>query len=216
MTHIITIAQQKGGAGKTTLAVSLAAWFARRMRVALFDIDPQHSAARWHRLREHRPQLPRLAFSDVAGWRLAGELDRLRAAHDLIIIDSPPHVETDARLAVRAADLILVPVQPSALDVWAAESTLAIARAEKRPIRMVLNRLPAGNSKLATQIRQMIADQGIETLNATLGNRTGFAQAFMNGMAVHEAVARSVAAAELAALAEEVWATIRSIGDKER
>ncbi len=209
MTHIITVAQQKGGAGKTTLAVNLAAWFASQMRVALFDIDPQHSAARWYQLRGQRPNLPDLTFSDVAGWRLAGELDRLRASHDLIIIDSPPHVETDARLAVRAANLILVPVQPSAPDVWAADSTLALARTEKRPIRMVLNRVPPTNTRLTDQIRKMIADQGIETLSATLGNRTGFAQAFVNGMAAHEAAPKSHAAIELAALADEIWAGVQ-------
>jgi chromosome partitioning protein len=209
MTHIITVAQQKGGAGKTTLAVNLAAWFARSMRVALFDIDPQHSAARWMQLRQGKPNLPTITFSDVAGWRLAGELDRLRAAHDLIIIDSPPHVETDARLAVRAASLILVPVQPSAPDVWAADSTLALAKAEKRPVRMVLNRVPPTNTKLTDEIRKMIKTQGTATLAATLANRTGFAQAFLNGMAAHEAAPRSLAAAELQAVAEEVWGVIK-------
>ena len=205
MTHIITVAQQKGGAGKTTLAVNLAACFAPRLRVALFDIDPQHSAARWIALRAAHKGLAKVNFSDVAGWRLAGELDRLRAQHDLILIDSPPHVETDARLAVRAAHLILVPVQPSAPDVWAAESTLALARAEKRPIRMVLNRVPPAATKVTEQIRAMIAAQGLEPLAASLGNRTIFAQSFMNGLAVHEAAPKSPAAAELTAVAEEVW-----------
>ena len=208
MTHIITVAQQKGGSGKTTLAVNLAAWFARDRRVALFDIDPQHSAARWYQLRKTKTGLAAMTFSDVAGWRLAGELDRLRAAHDLIVIDSPPHVETDARLAVRAASLILIPVQPSAPDVWAADQTLALAKTEKRPARMVLNRVPPTNTKLTDHIRQMITDQGTATLAAALSNRTGFAQAFMNGMAVHEAAPKTRAAEEVKALAAEVWALL--------
>jgi len=208
MTYIITVAQQKGGAGKTTLAVNLAAWFARDRRVALFDIDPQHSAARWYQLRQKRTDVPKINFSDVAGWRLAGELDRLRAAHDVIVIDSPPHVETDARLAVRAASLILVPVQPSAPDVWAADQTIALAVAEKRPVRLVLNRVPPTNTKLTDQIRKMIEDQGTATLAATLANRTGFAQAFLLGLAAHEAAPKSSAAAELQAVAKEVWTAI--------
>jgi len=208
MPQIITVAQQKGGAGKTTLAVNLAAWFARDLRVALFDIDPQHSAARWMALRAKRGEVAKITFSDVAGWRLAGELDRLRAAHDLIVIDSPPHVETDARLAVRAANLILVPVQPSAPDVWAADSTIALAVAEKRPVRMVLNRVPPTNTRLTDQIRKMIADQGTAILGAALANRTGFAQAFLSGLAVHEAAPKSPAAAELRAVAEEIWRLI--------
>ena len=208
MPQIITVAQQKGGAGKTTLAVNMAAWFARDLRVALFDIDPQHSAARWYALRAKRSEVAKITFSDIAGWRLAGELDRLRAAHDLIVIDSPPHVETDARLAVRAANLILVPVQPSAPDVWAADSTIALAVAEKRPVRMVLNRVPPTNTRLTDQIRKMIADQGTAILGAALANRTGFAQAFLSGLAVHEAAPKSPAAAELRAVAEEIWRLI--------
>jgi chromosome partitioning protein len=208
MTHIITVAQQKGGAGKTTLAVNLAAWFAQTRRVALFDIDPQHSAARWYQLRQKKPNLPSINFSDVAGWRLAGELDRLRSTHDVIVIDSPPHVETDARLAIRAASLILVPVQLSAPDVWAADQTLKLAKAEKRPIRLVFNRVPAAATKLTDAVRKLIAEQDTPALTTTLGNRSGFAQSFMNGQAIHEASPKSRAAAEMTALAEEIWRII--------
>ena len=77
---VITVAQQKGGAGKTTLAANLAVVLADERRVALFDIDPQHSLQRWHALRvaQHAHALPAIGFSDVSGWRLAGELERLR------------------------------------------------------------------------------------------------------------------------------------------
>ena len=212
MTHIITVAQQKGGCGKTTIAVNLAAWFAKSRRVALLDIDPQHSAARWFKLRQKHPGLAAISFSDVAGWRLAGELSRLRAGHDLIVIDSPPQVETDARLAVRAADLVLVPVQPSAPDVWAAEATFAVARAEKRNVRIVLNRVPATNTKITDQIRQLIADQGTAMLGSVITNRTGFAEAFLGGYGVHEVAPKSRAAEEMRAMAEETWALLP--GDK--
>src|SRR5271167_334773 len=116
MAVVITVAQQKGGAGKTTLAANLAAALAGRRRVALLDTDPQHSLARWHALRAGR-DVAAIGLSDVSGWRLAGELDRLRRNHDVLIVDSPPQVDTDARLAVRAADLVLVPVQPSPPDL---------------------------------------------------------------------------------------------------
>jgi len=66
----------------------------------------------------------------VSGWRVTGELDKLKAAHDVVLIDSPPHIDTDARLAIRGANLVLIPVQPSPPDIWAAEGTLKLAVAE--------------------------------------------------------------------------------------
>ena len=101
---------------------------ARTRRVALLDIDPQKSLGRWHSLRRARlQQAATLAFSDISGWRLPAELERLKRDHDVVLIDSPPQLDTDARVAVRAADLVLVPIQPSLPDVWAAEGTLKLA-----------------------------------------------------------------------------------------
>ena len=130
MAVVITVAQQKGGTGKTTLAAKLAAALAPAQRVALLDIDPQRSLARWHALRAGLGAGAGAAVSDVSGWRLAAELDRLRRSHDVVMIDSPPQIDTDAKLAVRGADLVLVPLQPSPPDLWAAEGTLKLAAAK--------------------------------------------------------------------------------------
>lgn len=204
MAVVITVAQQKGGAGKTTLVANLAAVFARNRRVALLDIDPQRSLTRWHALRSGRQTAPSvIGISDVSGWRLSGELDRLRRDHDLLLVDSPPQIDTDAKLAVRGADLVLVPVQPSAPDLWAAEGTLKLAAGEKRQARLVLNRAPASGS-LRAQIEAEIGRKGYPTLHATLGNRVGFAGAFAQGLGVTEAAPRSVAARELLALITEI------------
>ena len=90
MAVVITVAQQKGGSGKTMLAANLAAWFASGKSTALLDIDPQHSLVHWHRLRVgHDPAPAPVTLSDVSGWRLAGELDRLRREHELVLIDTP-------------------------------------------------------------------------------------------------------------------------------
>lgn len=205
MAVVITVAQQKGGAGKTTLAANLAAALAAEGdRVAVVDIDPQASLTRWHALRTARKTPPaRVDLSSIAGWRLAGELDRLHRSHDLLIIDSPPSVETDARLALRSANLVLVPVQPSPPDLWAAEATLKLAAAERRPYRILLNRTPAGG-RLRAAIEAEIARQDLPSLAATLGNRTGFAGAFAQGLGVSETAPRSLAAQELAALVAEI------------
>jgi chromosome partitioning protein len=203
MSVVITVAQQKGGAGKTTLAANLAAAVAEGRRVAVLDIDPQRSLARWHALRAGRKGAAEVALSEISGWRLAAEIDRLRRIYDVLIVDSPPHIDTDAKLAIRAADLVLVPLQPSPPDLWAAEGTLKLAGEEKRRARLVFNRAPAGGS-LRASVEAEIAAQGHPMLAATLGNRVGFAGAFAKGLGVTETAPRSTAAQELRAVLAEL------------
>jgi chromosome partitioning protein len=204
MALVITVAQQKGGAGKTMLAANLAAVLATRQKVCLLDIDPQRSLMRWHALRESQSKpLPAITFSDVSGWRLKLEIDRLKKTHDVVIVDSPPQIDTDAKLAIRSADLVLVPLQPTPPDLWAAEGTVALATSEKRPVRLVLNRAPTA-STLRSMVERDIATAGFTLLTATLGNRAGFANAFAQGMGVTEASPRSQAAQEVRALLTEI------------
>jgi len=204
MALVITVAQQKGGAGKTVLAANLAAAMAAGRRVCLLDIDPQRSLKRWHEIRGRQGKpLAGITFSDVSGWRLRAELERLTAAHDVLIVDTPPHVDTEAKLAIRSAHLVLVPLQPSPPDLWAAEGTVQLARAEKRPTRLVLNRAPTV-SKLRSMVERDAAAAGYVVLENTLGNRAGFANAFAQGMGAVEAAPKSVAAREIQALLSEI------------
>ncbi len=204
MALIITVAQQKGGAGKTMLATNLAAAMAPGRRVCLLDIDPQRSLKRWHEIRARSAKpLPAISFSDVSGWRLGRELDRLAAAHDALIVDTPPQVDSEAKLAIRGAHIVLVPLQPSPPDLWAAEGTVQLAKAEKRQTRLVLNRAPAA-SKLRSMVEREAAAAGYTVLASTLGNRAGFANAFAQGLGVVESAPKSVAAQEILALLAEI------------
>ncbi len=208
MAQVITVAQQKGGAGKTMLAANLAAhWAGQGRRVGVLDIDPQRSLARWFGLRAAQAGLASLAVSDVSGWRLGRELERLAAQSDVVVIDTPPQIDSDARRAIRQASLVLVPLQPSAPDLWAAEATLALAASERHPVAMVFNRSPA-RSRQRDEMAAAIASRPVRLLPAALGSRAAYAAAFARGMGVAEAAPRSLAAREFAALAACVEAVI--------
>lgn len=203
MSKVITIAQQKGGAGKTTVAAHLAVALAQKgNRVAVLDIDPQGSLSHWHEIREKRfgEGYTGLTHMAVSGWRVASEVSRMKKQSDFIIIDSPPHTETEARTAIRAADLIIVPVQPSPTDLWATKPTLELAKAERVPVKVLLNRVPA-NSKLAVKIADELEDCLAET---TLGNRVIFASSLMEGRAATEVDPNSTAAGEIKNLVKEM------------
>ena len=203
MALVITIAQQKGGAGKTMLAANLAAALAPARRVGVLDTDPQRSLTRWHALARGQAGMPGVGFAEVSGWRLQATLDDMGRTHDVLVVDSPPHVDTDSRRAVRMADLVLVPVQPSAPDLWAAEGTLALAAFEKRRAVLVVNRAPTVPT-LRTAALVAVRQSGHTVLPAVLGNRSIFAQAFAQGLGVLELAPRTVAAREMRALLDAV------------
>ena len=206
MAFVIAIAQRKGGAGKSTVAANLATALAESgHRVGLLDIDPQRSLARWDQQRGESKKARALHFEAPTGWRLPATLERLKREQDFLLLDTAPHDDTDARLAIRGADLVLVPLQPSAADLWSMDATLDLAKQERRPFRLLLNRVPAAG-KLREEIEGQLRDRRLPGLDAVLGNRTAYAQAFMAGLGVVEAAPRGPAAAEVRALAEALRA----------
>jgi chromosome partitioning protein len=203
---VVTIAQQKGGAGKTTLAAHLAACWAQDGRsVAAVDIDPQGSFALWTELRQQaRPDAGLgFTFAKLSGWRLPHELDRLSREHDIVVVDSAPHAQSDSRTAIRYSHLVLVPVQPSPMDLWATQPTLDLAKAEKRLALLVVNRMPP-RSLLADEVARKLAEIETPVANIVLGNRTAYASSLGRGLGVTEAEPGSTAAQELARLAAEI------------
>lgn len=208
---VITIAQQKGGAGKTTLAAHLAVALTRgNKKVAVVDIDPQQSLSQWYRLREERlgDAAAGVLVSPIKGWRTRNEVEKLAAAHDVVLIDSPPHAETEARVAVRVADLVVIPVQPSPMDVWATRPTLELAAAEKVPVLLVLNRVPP-RANLTGEMLAELQGFGARIARARIGNRIVFASALSEGRSVGEIQPSGKAAREIAALAKEILKAVK-------
>lgn len=199
----ITIAQQKGGAGKTTMAAHLAVAWAQsgKRRVAIVDIDPQGSLTQWYRVRESvlGEDGTRLTHATISGWRVGSEIDRLKHTHDLIVIDSPPHTDAEARTAIRAADLVVIPLQPSPMDVWATSATIQICKQERVPVKMVLNRVHP-----QAKLTEAISGEMVGLAANRFGNRVIFAGALMHGLGVTEADANSTAAHEVRELAKEI------------
>lgn len=206
---VIAIAQQKGGSGKTMLAAQLAVALAETgARVAALDIDPQGSLTIWGKLRAGAPKAANLVTcAAISGWRLGSELEKLRSAHDIVLIDTPPVIDSDARRAIRAADLVLIPLNPSPPDLWAAEGTIRLAAEEKRRVALAFNRAPAA-SRLRKRLEAEISARGLTLLAAALANRAGYANAFADGLGVTEA-GPATAAEELRGLAAALQAELQ-------
>ena len=203
MGQVITIAQQKGGAGKTTLAVNLAVAFARSGKsVALMDTDPQGSAGRWFMTRLEARDAPDMEFATASAWGVTYEAKKLAKAHDILIIDTPPKADSDLRPSLRAADLVLVPVATSHLDLWAVEAVLDLIDRAGKPALIVLTRSRAG-TRLQADVAAHLTEMEAALADSAMANRVVYAETLGQGKAALEAP-KGPAHAEMAALVDEV------------
>lgn len=204
MGHVITFAQQKGGAGKTTLLAHLAAsWAEAGRQVAILDLDPQQSLTRWAALRAD----PGIVLIESKDYRAALDIKAARKSHDFVLIDCPGAASTLLENAIRESDLVVAPCQPSVMDVWALGSVVTTAAKARRPLRILLNRMPARHGSL-DEVLAELGDSRALLLATQIGNRIAFSQAMLAGRTAQEAARRSTAAAEIYGLRAEVGALL--------
>ncbi len=179
----IAILSQKGGAGKTTLALHIAVAATQGgLNTLVVDLDPQASAAKWSDRRE--AELPIVKSAHAS--RLGPVLEKART-HDghLVILDTAPHSDSIALQAARAADLIIVPCRPAILDLEAIANTLDLTRGIKRPSIVVLNAVAPSGSE-ADEAEEAIRELGAEVCPVRLVNRVAFSRSLITGHAAQE------------------------------
>ena len=207
----IGLLNQKGGVGKTTLAVHIADAIARTKRsVLLIDADPQGSALDWAAARSGAPLFP------VAGLPKASihkELPSLAKGYDVVIIDGPPRVYDVARSAIMASDLVLIPVQPSPYDVWAAKEIVDLiheATVYKPTLKaaFVINRKIV-NTALGRDVSEALSDYPLPLMETAICQRVALAESAAQGKTVFETAPDNPAADEIRKLTKEIMGMMK-------
>jgi chromosome partitioning protein len=198
----IVFLSQKGGSGKTTLAVHIAvAATASRERVILIDTDPQVSASAWRHVRTEEYPL----FEKATAFSLARVLERAqRDRVTLAVIDTAPHTTPGVDVIAAAADFLLIPCRPSAFDLAAITSSVQVAKAAGKPAASILNACDARAPEVA-EAREVLTGHAIPVVPIDIGHRRAFSRAISSGRAVTEFEAQGKAAKEIIML----WKWIR-------
>ena len=209
--QVITISQQKGGSGKTTLAVHLALAFIKyhNLKVAVIDTDPQGSLGKWFMIRtEKKVSNDNLTFKTASLWGAQYESKTLKKDHDIVIIDTPPKIESDARPSIESADLVLIPVAASHVDFWATGAIVDIAKKANKKILIQINR-SSQRSKLISKTNEFIKSLDLSATKTIIGNRQIFAASMGEGKTAIEKQKKSNAVEEIKNLSEQILSELK-------
>lgn len=207
---VIALLNQKGGVGKTTLAVHLSMALAQRGRTTmLVDADPQGSALDWSASRQAAPLFPVIGLPTKT---LHRDIPAHQAKYEAIVIDGPPRVNELARAAILASDLVLIPVQPSPYDVWAAKEIVELLSEasvfkETQKSAFVINRRIV-NTAIGRDVAEALSGYGVPVLTASVCQRVAFAESAAHGSTVLELEPHGLAAQEITRLVDEVLALL--------
>jgi chromosome partitioning protein len=205
--RVITVAQQKGGSGKTTVAAHLAVALSRLdgSTIALLDVDPQGSLGEWFEARERRlgERHAGMGFRTASGWGARREAIGLARDYDFVVVDTPPKSDLEAKPAIEAANLVVIPIQPTPVDVWSSAATLGIIGRNSVPALIVVNRVPP-RSRMSDEMIGAILNLGADVAESRIGNRVAFAASMGEGSTVMEMAPSSRGAAEVYAVAREL------------
>jgi chromosome partitioning protein len=211
-TKIIAVVNQKGGAGKTTLSMQLAGSFSlRKHKVLVVDADPQGTATRWAASADDQQLFPASVVGlSAANSKVHREVKKFLNDYQLIIIDCPPAADSPVpQSALLVADLALVPIIPSPLDMWATVGIKEVIRNvsdvnEDLKARLVLNQCQP-NTTLAKEALEVLPEFGIELCKTYLQNRQAYRQSAVFGQTVHQFGSKArEAVEEIESLADEI------------
>jgi len=194
---VIAVISQKGGSGKTTVALHLASSAVHDKQTAcVIDTDPQATAAAWGDWRGDF--LPVVVTSPPA--RLTKTIANAHKEVEVVVIDTPPHAEAAMREAIKAADLVLIPSRPRAFDLHALEAVADMIQYAGKPAFVVLNAVPAGATRQIAEATAAAKEMGLRTCPVTFGERADFHRSSAKGEVAAEIDAKGKAAAEAAKL----------------